>query len=236
MSAIPKKRWTEAEYLAIERTAECKSEFYDGVMVPVRGEEKPMSAVPKKKLTEEEYLAIERAAEFKSEFYDGEMFAMAGASYDHNLIVDNLHGALHAQLKGGRCRALVGDMKVKTGRSRSYSYPDIVILCGKPEFHDNKRDILLNPRVIIEVLSPTTQDFNRGGKRRRYQTIDSLQEYILVAQDRADIEQHVRQRNCKWEQTIITGLDANLVFAAVNARLPFADIYAGIEFPESTDE
>jgi Uma2 family endonuclease len=191
-----------------------------------------MSAIPKKKLTEAEYLSIERAAEFKSEFYDGEMFAMAGASFAHNRVKDNLHGELYGALKSGAFVALTSDMRVKSRKARSYTYPDIVVVCDKPEFEDGELDVLLNPVVVIEVLSPSTEDFDRGGKRRRYQQIESLQEYVLVAQDRADIEHYARQANGKWEQTIITGLDADLALASIPARIPLAAIYAGVAFPE----
>ncbi len=189
-----------------------------------------MSAIPKTKLSEADYLAIERAARFKSEYYDGEMFAMAGTSVPHNYIIDNLHGELYACLKGKPCRALVSDMKVKSARARSYSYPDIVIVCGEPEAEDDRKDVLLNPTAIIEVLSPSTQEFDRGGKRRKYQLIDSLQEYILVAQDEPDVEQYVRKPNGRWEQSIVAGLDAELVFASIPAKIPLAAIYAGIAF------
>jgi Uma2 family endonuclease len=195
-----------------------------------------MTAIPKRKLTEEQYLAIERAAEFKSEYYDGEMFAMAGASYPHNRIKDNLHGELYIALRNGPCKALTSDMRVKAANSSSYSYPDLVVLCGEPKFTDAKKDTLLNPRAIIEVLSPSTEDFNRGGKRRRYQMIESLQEYVLVAQDRADIERYVRQTNGNWEQSILAGLDATLEFPSLEVSIPVSAIYAGVTFPEQPDE
>lgn len=191
-----------------------------------------MSAVPKKKFTEAEYLAIERAAAFKSEYYDGEIFAMAGASMSHNFILNNLHGELYAALKNSKCHALISDMRVKSERARAYTYPDIVVVCGEPELADEHADVLLNPTVIVEVLSPSTEDFDRGGKRRRYQRIESLQEYIIVAQDEADIEQYVRQKNNRWEQRDIAGLESELAFASIPAKIRLADIYANIALPD----
>src|SRR5439155_26498773 len=118
-----------------------------------------MSAVPKTRLTPEQYLAIERKAEFKSEFYRGEMFAMAGGSEPPNAIKDNLIGELYARLKGSGCRSYSSDQRVKVSRTGLYTYPDIVIVCGKPELEDAKGDTLLNPQVVIEVLSDSTEKY-----------------------------------------------------------------------------
>src|SRR5436190_8120239 len=123
-----------------------------------------MSTAPKMKLTPAEYLAIERQAEFKSEYYRGEMFAMAGASRQHCFVKDNLAGELHQQLKGGPCRSLTSDMRLKVEPTGLYTYPDIAIICGKPEFEDNEADTLLNPTVIAEVLSDSTEKYDRGTK------------------------------------------------------------------------
>src|SRR5919199_1130147 len=135
-----------------------------------------MSAVPKTRLTPEQYLAIERKAEFKSEYYNGEMFAMAGASEPHNRIKDNLIGELHARLKVSACHSYSSDMRVKVSRTGLYTYPDIVIICGKPELEDAHGDTLLNPQVIIEVLSDSTEKYDRGKKFRHYKQIESLRE------------------------------------------------------------
>ena len=153
-----------------------------------------MTAVPKKQFfsTEAEYLELERAAEYKSEYYDGEIFAMAGAKFAHNCVKDNLVIELGRRFKGGPCRTLSSDMRVNIPRVKAYAYPDILIVRGEPIFLDDKKDTLLNPAVIIEVLSPSTESFNRRGKFRRYQKIDTLREYILVAQDEPLCERFVR--------------------------------------------
>jgi Uma2 family endonuclease len=189
-----------------------------------------MTAAPKKKLTPEEYLAIERKAEFKSEFFNGEMFAMAGARAPHNAIKENLIIRLGNQLWGGPCRSYSSDQRVKVSRTGLYTYPDIVIVCGQPEFEDG--DNLLNPRAIIEVMSESTEKYDRGVKFRHYQQIKSLQEYVLVAQDDAAIDQYVRQPNGKWELTNITGLESELILATVTAKIAMKDVYTDVTFPD----
>ena len=192
-----------------------------------------MTAIPKKvQFTEAEYLAIERAAEFKSEYYDGEMFATAGASFLHNVVRDNLIGELGNQLKGGPCRTLSSDMRVKIPRARSYTYPDIVILCGKPEFAEDKFDILLNPTAIIEVLSPSTERFDRRGKFRRYQRIESLQEYVLVAQDEMLCERFVRGADESWVLTTFDDPTGAFAMVTGSVKIPLSEIYRGVELPE----
>ena len=201
-----------------------------------------MSAVPKRKLTEAEYLAIERAAEFKSEFFNGEMFpmqgpggplGMAGASYAHNRIKENLSIAMGLALRGSPCQTLSSDMKVKVKPTGLYTYPDILIVCGQPEFPDpQSTDILLNPAVIVEVLSPGTEKYDRGVKFHQYQRLATLKEYVLVSQDEAVCERFVRQSDDSWLLTTYTGLSSTLAFATVEASVPLAEIYTGITFEE----
>ena len=192
-----------------------------------------MTAVPKKKLTEAEYLAIERAAEFKSEFYNGEMFAMAGGTYAHNRIKDNLARLIGNQLAGGPCFAITSDMKVKVAKTGLYTYPDVLIVCGSPEFPDaESTDILLNPAIIIEVLSPSTQNYDRGAKFHQYQHLESLKEYVLVSQDEPVCEQFVRQSDENWLPITTTGLSAELAFQSVPVRVPLSAIYTGVTVPE----
>src|SRR5688572_1164345 len=143
-----------------------------------------MSAIPKKRLTEDEYLAIEAVAEFKSEFYDGEMFAMAGASRPHNELKDNLIGELFNRLKGGPCRTYSADQLVKIERTNLYTYPDIVIVCGPGKFVSHHGlDVLLNPQVVIEILSDSTERYDRGKKVEHIQLAPSVREYVLVSQN-----------------------------------------------------
>ena len=192
-----------------------------------------MTAIPKKvQFTEAEYLAIERAAEFKSEYYDGEIFAMAGASLPHNLVKDNLILAIGKRLEGGPCRTLSSDMRIKAPRVRSYCYPDIIIQCGKPELEDNKFDTLLNPTAIIEVLSPSTERFDRRGKFRRYQRIESLQEYVLVAQDEMLCERFVRGADESWVLTTFDDPTGAFAMVTGSVKIPLSEIYRGVELPE----
>jgi len=182
-------------------------------------------------MTETEYLAIERAAEFKSEFYNGEMFAMSGAKYPHNRAKDNLASELNARLRSGPCYAITSDMRVKVDRTGLYTYPDIIVVCGDPELLDDRQDVLLNLTVIVEVLSPSTEKFDRGAKFRHYQQIPSLKEFILVAQDEAVCERFVRQADESWAMTSVVGLGGVLDFASVRAIVSMADLYRGVEFP-----
>lgn len=200
-----------------------------------------MSAVPKRKLTEAEYLAIERAAEFKSEFWNGEMYpmqgpggplGMAGAKFAHNAIKDNLVFELTGRLKGTPCRTLSSDMRVKVSATGLQTYPDILIVCGQPEFADGSKDCLTNPVVIIEILSPSTERYDRGMKFRHYQKLPSLKEYVLISQDESVCERFVRQPDDSWNLTTLQGLDAELFVGPLPTGVSLRDIYAGITFPE----
>lgn len=188
-----------------------------------------MTALPKKKLTEAEYLAIERAAEVKSEFYGGEMFAMAGATPRHNEVKENLIGELYGRLKGGRCRTYSSDQRVKVDRTGLYTYPDLVIVCGKPEFAPNDPDTLVNPQVVIEILSKTTESYDRGKKFQHYKRLPSVQEYVLVSQDRIQIERLVRQPDETWVLTTFDDPAGEFALATVPVRVPLADVYRGVE-------
>lgn len=189
-----------------------------------------MSAATKPKMTVAQYLAIERQNDFKSEFYRGEMFAMAGASREHNGIKENMIIRLGAQLLGGPCRSFSSDQRVAVDRTGLYTYPDIVIVCGQPEYSPEDRDTLVNPQVIIEILSPSTEAYDRGAKFRNYQQLPSVREYVLVSQDQMSIDRFVRQPNGDWLLTGFNGPESLLSLATVEARIPLSDIYANVEF------
>ena len=189
-----------------------------------------MTAVPKKKLTAQEYLAIERAAEFRSEFYNGEMFAMAGATGEHNRIKENFGGELYARLKGGPCESFTTDMRVLVSPTGLYTYPDILVVCGEVEYSDGLFDTIVNPRVIVEVLSDSTEAYDRGAKFRQYRQIPTLQEYILIAQKEPAIDQFVRQPNGLWVLTEYARLDDTFRMSAVPLEIPLADIYRRVKF------
>jgi Uma2 family endonuclease len=192
-------------------------------------------AVPISKLTPAEYLAIERKATFKSEYYNGEMFAMAGANYWHTLITDNLVREIGFALKGSPCRTLSHDMRVKVSATGLYTYPDIIILCGPPELEDEHRDTLLNPQVIIEVLSDSTEKYDRGKKFGQYHRLPSVREYVLVSQHRIRVERYVRQPDETWVLTVFADPAGDFALATVPARAPLADVYVGVEFPPPDD-
>src|SRR5919206_4091804 len=152
-----------------------------------------MSSLPSYYLSPEEYLAIERKAEYKSEYFDGVVYAMAGGSERHNLIAANIIIALGVQLRDRPCRVYPSDLKVRVPNSRKFFYPDVSVVCGETQFADEERDVVLNPIVVVEVLSESTAAFDRGKKFQSYQQIESLQEYLLVSQDEFVVEHFLRQ-------------------------------------------
>jgi Uma2 family endonuclease len=183
------------------------------------------------KLTEEQYLTLERASEFKSEYFDGEMFAMSGGSMQHARLQQNLTTELSIALRGGRCEAFGSDLRVRVS-SRMYTYPDISVVCGKPLLADDRQDVLLNPVAVFEVLSPSTEKYDRGLKLQRYRTITTLQDYILVSQSELRIEQYTRQENNLWVLRDCESLDDELNIASIGVSLPLRRLYDRVEFPE----
>ena len=195
-----------------------------------------MSAYPLQQLTPQDYLAFERRSETKHEFVNGEVFDMVGASRSHNLIIANVVGELRAQLKERRCEVYPNDMRVHIPRTGLYTYPDAVVVCGTPQFEDDRRDTLLNPTVIVEVLSPSTEAHDRGLKFESYRAIPSLQEYLLISQTKPLIERYVRQENTRfWMFDEAAGLDAVIELTAIACRLALAEVYDKIEFAPETN-
>lgn len=188
----------------------------------------PMASSPVSKLTEEQYLAIERAAEFKSEFLDGVMYAMSGGSPRHADLHGNVYAELRAMLRGSNCKAFNSDLRVRVS-PRMYAYPDVSVVCGKPLLADDQKDVLLNPVVIFEVLSPSTELYDRGPKLQLYRTIPSLREYILVDQNKIRVEQYIRQDARTWTLLDHEGLDAELKMDSIGASLPLRLIYDGVD-------
>lgn len=180
-------------------------------------------------LTPEEYLTLERktipdAQTVRTEYINGALVAMSGASFSHNLITGNIFGELYGRLKGGRCVVFANEMRVRIPSARSYFYPDVGVVCEDPRFTDDVFDTLLNPSVIIEVLSPSTETFDRGEKFAHYRELMSLQEYILVSQDRMRVEHYHRQEK-GWMFTDFEGVDAVLLLPSLQCELPLRDIY-----------
>jgi len=184
-----------------------------------------MSSQLKTYLTPEEYLAIERRAEYRSEYFNGETFAMVGASRRHNLIAGNIFGELRQQLKGRPCEVYTNDMRVRIPATGLYTYPDVVVVCGEPEFEDEYIDTLLNPTLIVEVLSGSTAAYDRGQKFGHYRSIESLTEYLLVAQDECRIEQFVKQSDRQWRVTDTRSLESTIELAFVPCTLQLKEVY-----------
>lgn len=190
-----------------------------------------MSSAAVKRLRPSEYLAFERASRTKHEFFDGEVFAMAGGSASHNLIAVNLAGELRNALKDGPCRVFSSDMRVlcPTGLR---TYPDISVCCGEPKYEDEQQDTLLNPLVIIEVLSPTTEKYDRVKKFEHYRSIPSLREYVVVASDRQVVEHYSRQADAAhWLLTISQTPGETVRFPALGCSVEISEVYAKVQLP-----
>lgn len=180
----------------------------------------------------EEYLALERKAEYKSEYLNGQTMAMSGASRRHNLIAGNLYRELSRQLRGRQCEAYMSDLRVKVRSTGLYTYPDIAVACGDILFEDAEIDTLINPNVIVEVLSPSTEAYDRGEKFAHYRRLESLQEYVLVSQDRVRIEYYVRQ-GTQWVFSEASTRDETIRIESIGCDVSLQDVYEKIEFPET---
>ena len=184
-----------------------------------------MSSLPSYYLSPEEYLAIERSAELKSEYLDGIMYAMAGGSERHNLIAANVIIALGTRLRNSPCRVYPRDLKVRVPNSTKFFYPDVSVICGETEFADGERDVILNPVLVVEVLSESTVAYDRGKKFLSYQQIVSLQEYILVSQDEYIVERYLRQDKEAWLYTKASGLEKSITLPSIECEIALSDIY-----------
>ncbi len=189
-----------------------------------------MSAQSQPRLTPEQYLESERAAEFRSEYYCGQIYAMAGGSYQHAQIVGGLVREFGNALKKRPCAVVPTDLRVRVSPD-SYTYPDVVVICGDPRFADNQKDTLLNPTLIVEVLSPSTEAYDRGFKFAQYRTVESLEEYVLVAQAEPRVEVFRRQRDGHWLLSEAFGLESVCRFDSLDCSLALADIYDKVTFP-----
>jgi Uma2 family endonuclease len=189
-----------------------------------------MSTVPKALLTEAEYLIRERRATYKSEFYCGETFAMAGASREHNLIAANISRSLGNQLADRPCEVYQSDMKVRIAATSLVTYPDVVVACGELLFADNARDVLLNPTVVAEVLSPATAAYDCGPKAVHYRRCASLKEFLLVDQHVPYVEHYIRDDESEWRIKTYDGLEAVIGMRSIACHLSLADAYAKVQF------
>lgn len=189
-----------------------------------------MQAQAKRKFTPEEYLALERAAESRSEYHDGEIFAMAGASRRHNQITRNLGGLLFNGLKGTTCEHYISDMRLKVEETGLYTYPDLVVACEPQRFEDEDKDTLLNPRLIIEILSRSAENDERGTRFENYRRIGWLKECVFIAQQSPHVEHHVIKADGYWTMTETRNLEDAIKLKSVTVTLALKDIYQGVEF------
>jgi Uma2 family endonuclease len=188
-----------------------------------------MSAQPLPRITLEEYLEIDRKAEIRSEYYDGQMYAMSGASYAHGKIAISFAAELLNGLNG-RCEVSGPDTRVRVLPQRTYVYPDVIVVCGTPVFADDQKDTILNPRLIVEVLSPGTEAHDRGYKFSLYRKLESLQEYVLVSQNEPRIEVFRRQPSDQWLLTDFEGLDATCRLDSIDCSIALASVYRQVTF------
>jgi Uma2 family endonuclease len=189
-----------------------------------------VSTRPEHRYTDEEYLAIDRASDAKSEYLDGVIYAMGGASARHVQIVGNVARELGNQLRDKPCIVYSTDLRVRVSRQGLYAYPDVVVVCGQPVFSDDELDTVINPLLIVEVLSSSTKNYDRGEKFERYRSIPTLQEYLLVAQDKLHIERYLRQSDGAWVLRETDSADATIDLVSVGCRLPAAEIYFKVSF------
>ena len=190
--------------------------------------EKHVSTTTGIRLSVEEYLRLERLAERKSEYFDGEIFPMPGVTREHNIINGNIVFDLKSQLSGRPCEVYFCDMRVKLPALGAYAYPDVAVLCGEPAFEDAETDTLLNPQVLIEILSESTEHHDRGRKLQQYRSIESLREYVLVSQKECRVERYMRQASGEWVYGDVTDPEGFMVLASITCRLSVARIYDSV--------
>jgi Uma2 family endonuclease len=191
--------------------------------------ERRMASQAQKHYTPEEYLALERQAQCKSEYYAGDIFAMAGASRWHNLIVANVVSELRSQLKGRPCTTYPSDMRVKVSPTGLYTYPDVTVVCGEAQFEDLQQDTLLNPTLIVEVLSESTEAYDRGGKFAHYRKLASVMEYVIIAPTKPHIEHYIRQADNRWLLAEADSLRDTVQLPSIDCQLALVEVYDKVE-------
>ena len=185
-------------------------------------------AYKKEPLTDAEYLRVERQAFEKSEFINGRVVAMAGASENHNVISSNVFLEIGIQTRKGTCRAFSSDMRVKAKKG-NYYYPDIVVVCGERKFEDNKKDVLLNPKLIIEILTKSTKLKDRNEKLDSYMSLESLTDYVLIEQDAMRVEHFIKISEKEWNVNLLTEKTEKLVLESINCEISLDEIYAEVK-------
>ncbi|MBC7388997.1 MAG: Uma2 family endonuclease [Opitutaceae bacterium] len=188
--------------------------------------------LPEKKpfISPEEYLLAERNAFEKSEYFNGEIFAMAGATKEHNRIVSSVIGEFTSHLKGKRCNTYPGDMRILVSENGLYTYPDLIVVCGKEEYLDNEFDTLLNPSIIVEVLSQSTKDYDMGSKFMLYRSLPSLKEYITISSLEFHVEKHIKNPDNSWTLFETHGIENSVYVDSIDLNLKMTDIYYNLEW------
>jgi Uma2 family endonuclease len=197
--------------------------------------EKSVSTQAKVRITPEEYLEIERAAEFRSEYLNGEMFPMPGATFKHNLITTNVVVQLSMAFVDRPCLVVSTDMRIKVPSTGLFTYPDVIAPCSQPQLEGDHEDILLNPQLIVEVLSPSTESYDRGKKFAHYRTIESLLEYVLISQTECRVERFTRQNDGEWLYSEATDLNGSIELKSIACRLNLASIYYRVDLQHDTE-
>ncbi len=179
--------------------------------------------------SKEEYLKLEASNAYRSEYHKGDIFAMAGGSYKHSAICSNLHRRIGNLLNGKDCISFDGNLKLSIPEHNAFVYPDMMVVCGKIEFYENQNDIIQNPVLIVEVLSPSTESFDRGGKFEYYRSLASLTEYVLISQKSPIVETYYRQSEKNWLYSVVKGLEENLVLQSLSIGIALTEIYQKVE-------
>jgi Uma2 family endonuclease len=195
-----------------------------------------LQATEQRYYTPEEYLALEETAEYKSEYHDGEIVPMTGGTTNHNRIARNILIGLSLRLRGQDYEVFIGDVRLWIPRIKRFTYPDVMVIAGQPEYYDNRKDTITNPQVIIEVLSKSTKSYDRGDKFKFYRTIPGFQEYILLDQNQMFIEQYSKQENKRWSYSWYDEEDPALIFSSFQVEVPLADIYEKVDFAAGEPE
>lgn len=194
-----------------------------------------MSAIPKRRYTLEEYFELDKSSEERYEFFDGEVVAMTGARLSHNRIASNLIAGIRSRLGEQSCEVLPADMRIKAPKAPPYRYADVVVVCGPLITEDiGGLEALVNPHLIVEILSPNTEAYDRGAKFLAYQSIESFQEYLLIAQDRPYVTHYERQPDGHWLRADIEGLESEVILSSFDCVISLRDIYANVEFSSSS--
>jgi Uma2 family endonuclease len=186
-----------------------------------------MGAIPVHKLSVEEYLALDRAAEQRSEYYDGEIFPVVAATWEHARVAANAVRRLSERLDGHACQAASSSIRIQVSPTK-FVYPDLVVVCGNPAFADEARDTITNPKVIVEVLSPSTADYDYGGQFALYRSLASFEEYLLIAQDEPRIEVFRKTEDRRWILTSYEGIENTVRVESLDISLPLSEIYMGV--------